>query len=117
MAGALLAVLTIGVVIGLIGRLTLPGRHGLAYVLRRDPRHAPRLLSHDAEARWEVTAGLMGALGGYIIGRLADAQAAFGPSPTRWVLSVIGAVVLVSISVASEMIERSRYTRRIGMHR
>lgn len=117
MAGALLAVLAIGFVAGLVGRLVLPGRHGLVHLLRRDPKLAPRLFTHDVETRWEVSAGLIGALGGYLVGRIADAANPFGPTPLRWILCVAGAIVLVIISIASEMIERSRYTRRVGMHR
>ena len=117
MAGALLAVLVIGVGTGLVGRLLMPGRHGLAFVLRRDPKVAPRLLIRDIETRWEVSAGLFGALGGYLVGRLIDAQSPFGASPARWYLAVLGAVVITTISIVSEMIERSRISRRAGMHR
>jgi uncharacterized membrane protein YeaQ/YmgE (transglycosylase-associated protein family) len=117
MAGALLAVLVIGVVAGLVGRLFMPGRHGLVNLLRRDLKLAPRLLVRDIETRWEVAAGAFGALGGYMLGRIADAQSPFGPSPARWVLAVVGACVLVLISIASEILERQRPTRRLGMRR
>ena len=117
MAGALLAVLVIGVAIGLVGRLLMPGRHGLAFVLRRDPKLAPRLFMHDIETRWEVSAGVFGAMLGYVIGRFLDAQSPFGASPARWVLAVLGAVVITGISIASEVIERGRVSRRTGWPR
>lgn len=117
MAGALLAVLVIGVAAGLVGRLFMPGRHGLLNLLRRDLTLAPRLLLRDIETRWEVSAGLIGALLGYALGRIADSQSPFGPSPARWVLAVLGAAVLVLISIVSEVLERQRPTRRLGLHR
>src|SRR5688500_18611699 len=112
MAGALLFELLVGVSVGLVGRLLMPGRHGLVHVMWRDPRLAPRLWTHDTETRWEVGAGILGGVGGYVVGRLFDAQAALGATPVRWILCVVGAFVLVGISVASGVIERSRYTRR-----
>jgi hypothetical protein len=117
MAGALLAVLLIGAVTGLGGRLLMPGRHGLAYVLRRDPKLAPRLLMRDVETRWEVGAGIFGANLGYVLGRFVDAQSPLGPSPARWVLAAFLAMALVVISIVSEIIERGRMTRRSGLHR
>lgn len=95
----------------------MPGRHGLVQLLRRDPKLAPRLFVRDVETRWEVAAGLFGGTLGYALGRLADAQSPFGPSPARWVLAVVGAAVLVAISIASEVIERQRPTRRLGVRR
>ena len=108
--------LVIGLVAGLVGRLLMPGRRGLAHLLRRDPKLATRLFLRDIETRWEVAAGVLGAVGGYVLGRFADTQSPFGPSPARWVLAVLGAVVLVMISIASEILERQRATRRLGLH-
>ena len=115
MLGAFLAVLAIGAVLGLLGRMVVPGRHGLMLVVRRNPRLAPRFLLRDPEARWELGAGWLGGLMGYFLGRAYDAQLPFGPTPVRWYLAVMGSLVIVGISIAAGVIERSKTTRRLGM--
>jgi hypothetical protein len=114
--GALVVVLCIGSGIGLLGRFVVPGRHGLVRVLFRDTRLASRLLRHDDEVWWEVGAGVLGALAGYVAGRLYDGYSLLGATPLRWYLAVVGSLVLVGIAILSGVIERSRWTRRLGMH-
>ena len=116
MIGALLVVLCIGTVVGLFGRFVTPGRHGLVRILFRDTRLAPRLLARDDEVWWEIGGGVLGALGGYIAGRWYDSHSLFGATPMRWYLAVFGAVMLASIAIASGVIERSRWTRNMGLH-
>jgi hypothetical protein len=116
MIGALVVVLCIGSGIGLLGRFVMPGRHGLVRVLLRDTRLAPRLLAHDDEVWWEVGGGVLGALGGYVVGRWYDGYSLLGSTPLRWYLAVIGALVLVGIAIVSGVIERSRWTRELGLH-
>lgn len=115
--GGMLVALIVGITMGVVGRLAMPGRRGLVQVLRRDPKRTPRLLTQDLETRWEVSFGAIGGVGGYGLGRIFDAQAAFGPTAARWLLCLLCAAVMVCISIASEVIERQRMTRRIGMHR
>lgn len=117
MGGALLVVLGIGLSVGLVGRFVLPSRHGLVQVIRREPRALFGALWRDVEMRWELGAGVLGSLGGYVLGRFADAQTGFGATPARWTLAVVGAVVMVGISIASEVIERGRFTRRVEARR
>lgn len=117
MIGALVVVICIGAAFGLVGRLAVPGRHGLFRVLVTEPRHALRLLAHDDEVAWEVGGGVLGAVGGYFAGRWYDGYSLLGPSVFRWELAVIGALVLTGIAVASGVIERSRSTRALGTHR
>jgi hypothetical protein len=114
--GALLVVLCVGSGIGLLGRFVVPGRHGLMRVLVRDTRLAPRLLAHDDEVGWEVGGGVLGALAGYVAGRWYDGYSLLGTTPLRWYLAVVGALVLVGIAVASGVIERKRWTRRMHLH-
>lgn len=116
MTGAL-AVLVIGTILGLLGRLAMPGRHGLVRVALRDAKLAPRLLVRDIETRWEVGAGIIGGCVGYALGLLYDAQTQLGTTPMRWTLCVLVALVFVAISIASGVIERSDVTRRVGVHR
>ena len=117
MLGALLSILIIGAVLGTLGRMVVPGRHGIVLVVRRNPRLAPRFLIRDPEARWELGAGWLGGVMGYFLGIAYDAQVGLGASPARWYLAIIGSAVIVGISVASGVIERSKMTRRMGMHR
>jgi hypothetical protein len=114
--GALFVVLCLGSGIGLVGRFFVPGRRGLLHVLFRDTRLAPRLLAKDDEVGWEVGGGVLGALGGYIAGRWYDGYSLLGNTPLRWYLAVIGALVLVGIAIVSGVIERSRWTRNMGLH-
>lgn len=108
-------VLCIGSVVGLLGRFAVPSRHGVVRVPFRDARLAPRLLTDDDEVNWEIGGGVLGALGGYIAGRWYDSYS-FGATPMRWYLAVFGAIVLVGIAIASGVIERSRWTRNMGLH-
>ncbi|MEY2426544.1 MAG: hypothetical protein QOI61_2116 [Actinomycetota bacterium] len=117
MVGGFVVVLGLGAAVGMIGRLVMPGRHGLLLVALRDPKLLPRLLKHDGEIRWEVTAGVLGASVAYLVGRAYDSAANVGPSPTRWWLSAIGATVVVGIAVVSGVIERLEPTRRLGTRR
>jgi hypothetical protein len=114
--GALTVVLGIGAGIGLFGRLAVPGRHGLLHVARRDIKLLPQLLRHDDEVRWEVGGGVLGALFGYGIGRWYDSYSLMGASPARWYLAVVWAILIVGIAIVSGAIERSRWTRRLGVH-
>ncbi|HVT76750.1 MAG TPA: hypothetical protein VHD87_06940 [Acidimicrobiales bacterium] len=115
MIAALVLVLCVGAAVGFVGRLVVPGRHGLLRVLFRDTRLAPRLVAADDEVWWEVGAGALGAVGGYIAGRLYDGYTLLGPSTMRWYLAVVGAAVMVGIAIASGVIERKRWTRRLGL--
>lgn len=117
MGGALLVVFAIGLTVGLVGRFVLPSRHGLVEVIRRKPSGLFAALWRDVEMRWEMGAGVLGSLGGYVLGRFADAQTGFGATTARWALAVAGAVVMVGISIASEVIERGRFTRRVEARR
>jgi hypothetical protein len=112
--GALL-VLGIGAGIGLLGRFAVPGRHGLLRVALRDTKLVPQLLRRDDEVWWEVGGGALGALLGYVAGRWYDAYALIPASPLRWYLAVIGALALVGIAILSGVIERSRFTRQLGL--
>ena len=114
--GALVVVLCIGSGLGLLGRFVMPGRHGLIRVLFRDTRLAPRLLARDDEVWWELGAGVVGALGGYVAGRCYDGYSLMGATPLRWYLAIVGALVLVGIAIVSGVIERSRWARQLGMH-
>lgn len=84
-------------------------------MVRRNPRLAPRFLMRDPEARWELCAGWLGGMMGYLIGRAYDTQLPFGPTPIRWYLAVAGSLVIIGISILSGVIERSKTTRRLGM--
>jgi hypothetical protein len=114
--GALVLVLCVGAAIGLLGRLAVPGRHGLLRVALRDAKLVPHLLRHDDEVLWEVGGGSLGALGGYIVGRWYDGYSLLGATPLRWYLALFGALLLVGIAIVSGIIERSRWTRRLGVH-
>jgi hypothetical protein len=131
MVGALFAVLVIGVGLGLLERLMLPGRHGLLKVLWRDltllPRMAigavpgrlgfARILMRDVELRWETGASLIGAYGGYFVGRAFDHTTGGPPSVLRWTLCIVGAAIFGAIAMASGVIERTAITRQLGIHR
>jgi hypothetical protein len=114
--GALVVVLGIGAGIGFFGRLAVPGRHGLLRVALRDVKLVPQLLRRDDEVRWEVGGGVIGALFGYGSGRWYDSYSLSGASPARWYLAVVWAILVVGIAVISGAIERSRWTRRLGVH-
>jgi hypothetical protein len=109
-------VLGIGAGIGLAGRFAVPGRHGLLRVARRDAKLLPHLLRRDDEVWWEVGGGALGALLGYLVGRWYDGYALISASPLRWYLAVVGALALVGIAILSGVIERSRWTRQLGVH-
>ena len=117
MVGGFLVVLGLGAAVGLLGRLVMPGRHGLLLVALRDPKLLPRLLKRDDEVRWEVSAGVLGATMAYLVARALVSAAQSGPSPARWWMAILGAAVVVGIAVASGVIERSKPTRRLGTHR
>ena len=113
--GALM-VLGIGAGIGILGRFAVPGRHGLLRVALRDAKLVPHLLRRDDEVWWEVGGGALGALFGYILGRWFDAYSVVGATPVRWYFAVLGALMLVGIAILSGVIERSRWTRQLGVH-
>jgi hypothetical protein len=113
--GALIA-LGIGAGIGLVGRFAVPGRHGLLRVALRDTKLVPHLLRRDDEVWWEVGGGAFGAFLGYGAGRWYDGDSLLGPTPLRWYLAVLGALALVGIAILSGVIERSRWTRQLGVH-
>jgi hypothetical protein len=114
MAGVILAVLVTAFTVGFVGRLVMPGRHGLMRLMWSDPRLVRRFVVRDVELRWETGAGLLGATAGYTAGRVFDAWAG-STTETRWVLLVVLSVVFTGISIASGVIENSRFTREMGI--
>jgi len=94
----------------------VPGRRGILRVAMRDTKLVPQMLRHDDEVLWEVGGGTLGALGGYIVGRWYDGYSLLGTTPLRWYLAVFGALLLVGIAIVSGIIERSRWTRQLGVH-
>jgi uncharacterized membrane protein YeaQ/YmgE (transglycosylase-associated protein family) len=108
MFGALLVVLVVGSIVGVFGRMIVPGHDRLAV---GDLAQFPPALAHDDEVRWEVGGGLIGAVGGYIAGRIFDAASFGAATQMRWWLCVLGAVVFTGIAIASGVIERRKDTR------
>ena len=121
----ILAVLGLAVLIGLLGRLFAPGRHGLLNVVVRDLRLLPRILVgtvpgrvgiakaliHDIGLRWALGASLVGGFAGYAVG---DHLAAGG---WHWLTAIGGAVVLLAVLLASDQFRKTAKTRRLGVHR
>jgi hypothetical protein len=116
MAGVALAVLAIALVVGFLGRLVMPGRHGLLSLMLRDVRFVRRFVMDDVELRWEMGASLLGTVVGFLAGRAFDAFAATTSSAPA-VVAVVGSVLFTAIAVVSGVIERSRFTRKLGIHR
>lgn len=122
-----LGLVGIGIGLGLIGRLMLPGRHGLALVVARDAELLPSILTgtvpgrtgvlkiliRDIGLRWTMVASMAGTFVGYFVSRQ------YASSPARgfyWAIAVIGGVALVAMYYALNGLVRTSKTRRLGVH-
>jgi hypothetical protein len=122
----ILGVLGIGILLGLVGRFVMPGRHGLVKVVARDMGLLPRMVTGsvpgrrgviktviaDVPLRWTLLVGVVGSFVGYLVGgRFITANGA------DWGLSVAGAVALLALSAFGLTFQRTARTRRLGLRR
>jgi hypothetical protein len=113
-----------------LGRFVLPGRHGLIRVVMRDLKLLPRILIgrvpgrvgvakillRDVELRWAMLASLIGAYAGYFAGRSYEMNAYDATADMRWLLSIGGAIALMLLAMAIDVMHRTAPTRRLGIH-
>jgi hypothetical protein len=122
--GAVFAVLGIGLLIGFLGRLVMPGRHGLVLVVLRDLKLLPRIvigtvpgrggvvkvIARDLPLRWCLVSGIAGGFAGYLIGR------GYLPTDMNWIWAISGAIVVLAVLMPANTIKRTMPTRRLGVH-
>jgi uncharacterized membrane protein YeaQ/YmgE (transglycosylase-associated protein family) len=80
--GELIGLLIFGAIIGALARLVMPGRQSIGIL-------------------WTIVLGVLGALAGYFLAGLLGVAQTGGIDWIRWVISVIVAVILISIYIGA----------------
>lgn len=78
--GELIGLIIFGAVIGALARLVMPGKQGIGIL-------------------WTILLGVLGAIAGYFLAGLLGVEDTAGIDWIRWIISIVVAVLLISIYI------------------